>query len=276
MSFDEWPGKGPAAGTEVDKSLARLLELQGSGKLVWKIIGVNLAASAALGIGWLMVMFGMFRGNPDPDLLWWALLLAGLPWLLCVLLLMVLSLRLTTSLIELATNRDIDGDGVIGPSGEPAQNVNIVRVHGGAIIEGTPDVDLAYFIIVSTANKKWTQDMWRGQRLPSGRTCQNIEHAKMMKALKAAGIVVDHKPGSTGEWVEEDAYAAARLCGVSQGSFEQARAFFMSNVGLLDANPPTQLTRPTQQKTVQQFSFTTRSRVTHAAALRALNPPEER
>ncbi len=139
-------------------------------------------SSAVLVLGALAAALGL----PWPALWRLVLFLLALPWLA----IFVLAGR--RILMQLAEMRD----------GRPAgESVRLVYVRGAATIEGLPREDLAAFIRAVWSTGDWTQRSWRGQRLPSGATCDNTTHAALMRILVNAGLVADYGERRTGRLV---------------------------------------------------------------------------
>jgi hypothetical protein len=156
----------------------------------------------AVGVTWCLL------ANDCSWRIWRVALLSGLaPVVVASLMFAFASSRHLLNVIEDLIGYDLNGDGAIG------DNSRIIPVYREKrpTVDGVDADDLRDFVRAVSVTRNWTQNSWRGRKMPSGRVCDNGYHAAIMAVLCNAGIVADYGPRRKGRLAIEDADQALRM-----------------------------------------------------------------
>jgi len=133
--------------------------------------------------------------------------LATLPFAVLAMGMMLYLRRHLLWTLERLTGQDLDQDGEVG---QP-ERVRLVPVNRRVMVNGVDSEDLSFFTRAAVETCDWTQATWRGQRMPSGRNCDNSYHAALVGCLTKVGIVRDYGRGTAGHLAVSDVDEALRL-----------------------------------------------------------------
>lgn len=85
------------------------------------------------------------------------------------------------------------------------EKVRLIPMYGRRLVDGIDRRDLIEFICTICRTGNFTQKEWRGRRLPSGATCSNEVHAKMVQELVRFGFVEGRSEGAAGHLTTHNA-----------------------------------------------------------------------
>lgn len=215
--------RAPVNPTAFDVHHIRMSTLSESGRIVRVVLGIALCASLGVfGVVYLVIV--ALQGGETYGALVPALVLAALPLAVALIFAVLVMWQVGEALLEVVRNKDLNHSGAIG-------DVRLVPVRHGNTLDGIEELDLAYFILRSVAENDWTQERWRGEKLPSGKSCDNEHHRKCVTAgLLKTGAVDGYGPSKTGYLTTFDAHAICRLCGMSEALIRAAAAFVPPSV----------------------------------------------
>ena len=153
--------------------------------------------------------------------LWWF----GLTW----------TARVAVDGLEIATRRDLNRNGVIGPlppRGTDFSMVPLRKLGRDEHFDGDDDTDADRYGLAGTSKSTWlcAQDIvricdlipfrspafaeWENNRLPSGTIINERRWASMCKWFEAFGVLEERKAGHEGNWLITDPESVAEALGL--------------------------------------------------------------
>lgn len=129
----------------------------------------------------------------------WVLAAGLLPWAVLILASLRLLVAHTYAALERVLGVDLDDSGEVG---DVPTEIRFVPVNRSPHIleNGVDPADLVFFI-KAQRHRGAGQKRWRGVRLPSGRTCDDDYHTRIIEVLERAGVWRGRGPRVSGELV---------------------------------------------------------------------------